>query len=136
PSQEQLDRAVAAIEELSSVRPTLLCCGLGYSRSATAIAAWLFASRRADSVDHAVDLIRSRRRVVLTDAHWTALRTWGDCFAKAPPLRGSVLSRTIAAAPSPPHESSPERTPAGTAARRRILVESTSRTIPATPTVS
>jgi hypothetical protein len=61
PDVDRLDSAVHAIDELQTSRPTLVCCALGYSRSASAIAAWLVASGRATSVDEAIEQIRLRR---------------------------------------------------------------------------
>jgi len=61
PSVEQIEAAVQAIEDLRDRRPTLVCCALGYSRSAAATAAWLVASGQADSVDEAVARIRAAR---------------------------------------------------------------------------
>jgi hypothetical protein len=61
PSVDQLDAAVRAIDELQTSRPTLVCCALGYSRSTSAMAAWLVASRRGTSVDEAIEQIRRRR---------------------------------------------------------------------------
>ncbi|MGJ5816337.1 phosphatase PAP2/dual specificity phosphatase family protein [Paludibaculum fermentans] len=68
PGAEQLDAAVEAIEELSAERPTLVCCALGYSRSAAAVAAWLVATGRALSVDAAIEMIRARRPVIVLGA--------------------------------------------------------------------
>ncbi len=59
------DRAVPA--------PTgrvLVCCALGYSRSATVVAAWLVATGRAPDADAAVARLRDARpQIVMTDAH-------------------------------------------------------------------
>jgi protein-tyrosine phosphatase len=53
----------------------LVCCALGYSRSACATAAWLLATERATTVDIALDIIRAARaNVVLHADHATALR--------------------------------------------------------------
>ncbi len=70
PTAEQLVAAAAAIEDLKASRPTLVCCALGYSRSAAAVAAWLVAAGTATSSDVAIAMIRSRRpAVVLTARH-------------------------------------------------------------------
>ena len=61
PSVEELEAAVEAIDELSSTRPTLICCALGYSRSAAALAAWLSASGRSSSLTDAIELITAHR---------------------------------------------------------------------------
>jgi len=54
----------------------LVCCALGYSRSACAVAAWLLATHRVASVDAAVLRVReARAEVVLGPRHAAALRT-------------------------------------------------------------
>src|SRR5205085_12322556 len=76
PSAELLVDAVAAIERLRGRGPLLVCCALGYSRSACAVAAWLLASRRVDSVEAALVRLRSvQSHVVLGPAHAAALRS-------------------------------------------------------------
>jgi protein-tyrosine phosphatase len=68
PTTQQLRVAVDAIEELGTQRPTLVCCALGYSRSASAVAAWLVATGRAASTRDAAAMIREiRPRVVLSE---------------------------------------------------------------------
>jgi len=95
PDPSDLEAAVKAIEALKPVRPTLVCCALGYSRSAAAIAAWLVASQTVPSVDAAIALLRTHRRsMVVRDAHrarleeWACARRiygngvqWGECVA-------------------------------------------------------
>ena len=76
PSSAELDAAVRAIEELKGQRPTLICCALGYSRSASAAVAWLVATHAAPSVESAIALVRQRRRIVLSRAHRKQLETW------------------------------------------------------------
>jgi protein-tyrosine phosphatase len=79
PSAPELDAAVIAIEELRTERPTLVCCALGYSRSATAIVAWLLATRLAPTVDSAIDMVRKRRRRVrLSPSHRAQLKWWAE----------------------------------------------------------
>jgi protein-tyrosine phosphatase len=69
PPQPQLEEGVAAIESFASQRPTLVCCALGYERSASVVAAWLVSTGRAASMEQAVAMIRERRpRVVLDGA--------------------------------------------------------------------
>jgi protein-tyrosine phosphatase len=68
PSDRQLQRAVTAIEECAPRRPTLVCCALGYSRSAAAVAAWLESTGRAESMEDAAALVRERRPHVVIDA--------------------------------------------------------------------
>ncbi|VAV72408.1 dual specificity phosphatase, catalytic domain protein [Pseudomonas protegens CHA0] len=75
PSAEQCLAAAHAIERLRLQGPLLVCCALGYSRSATAIAAWLLHSGRAATVDAAiVQIQRARPQIVLHPAHRQALQ--------------------------------------------------------------
>lgn len=68
-------RAAEAIERLRHEGPLLVCCALGYSRSATAVAAWLLHSGRCQSVESAVALIRQARpQIVLGPQHLAALQ--------------------------------------------------------------
>ena len=79
PSPEEIAAAVAAVEELSGERPTLLCCALGYGRSATVAAAWLLASGSAADLEEAIDQIRRvRSRVALSPAHRRQLAAWHE----------------------------------------------------------
>lgn len=76
PTPEQCLEAAHAIEALRRKGPLLVCCALGHSRSATALAAWLLYSGRARDVEQALALIRQARpRVVVTDKHRAALST-------------------------------------------------------------
>ncbi|MBS1190308.1 MAG: serine/threonine protein phosphatase [Rhodocyclaceae bacterium] len=76
PCPGELARAADEIARLRREGPVLVCCALGYSRSACAVAAWLLASGRARGVDEAVALIAARRpRLVLGPAHRAALAT-------------------------------------------------------------
>jgi membrane-associated phospholipid phosphatase len=75
PTTSQLDSAVESILRLP--RPILVCCALGYSRSATVSAAWLLKTKAALSVDEAVSEIeRLRPRVVISEAHRKRLTEW------------------------------------------------------------
>jgi protein-tyrosine phosphatase len=77
PAVEELEAAVEAIDELRSERPTLICCALGYSRSAAALAAWLTATGRSSSLSESIALIRARRpRIVLGTAQRSRLNEW------------------------------------------------------------
>ncbi|MBL8236172.1 MAG: dual specificity protein phosphatase family protein [Bryobacterales bacterium] len=77
PSMAQITAAVEAIEGLIGRRPTLVCCALGYSRSAAAVAAWLVATGRAGSVENAVGIVRKARpQVVLSLAMVERLERW------------------------------------------------------------
>lgn len=67
--------AAQAVERLRHQGPLLVCCALGYSRSATAVAAWLLYSGRAETVDNAIAIIcEVRPGVVLRAAHRAVLQ--------------------------------------------------------------
>ncbi|MGH7552892.1 MAG: serine/threonine protein phosphatase, partial [Longimicrobiales bacterium] len=81
PSGSQLRAAAYAISGFETARPTLVCCALGYSRSAAAGAAWLVVSGRADTADAAAGRIRTcRPDTLLTQDHCRSLAQ----FASAP----------------------------------------------------
>lgn len=83
PSCVQMQAAVDAIGELSERRPTLVCCALGYSRSAAAVAAWLIATGRAASVEEAVGVLRAKRpQVVIHAAMAERLAQWAGNRAR------------------------------------------------------
>jgi len=74
PGRDQLAAAARHIDHLRRDGPVLVCCALGYSRSACAVAAWLLDSGRAASVDEALARIAARRpRLALGPAHRIAL---------------------------------------------------------------
>jgi protein-tyrosine phosphatase/membrane-associated phospholipid phosphatase len=67
-SPATLRDAAAAIERARANGPVLVCCALGYSRSASAVAVWLLTTGRASGVEDAVERIRRvRPRIVLGD---------------------------------------------------------------------
>ena len=75
PSAHELQRAADAIEQARTRGAVLVCCALGVSRSACAVAAWLLRTGRAANVDAAIACVRAARpTVVLTDRHLAALR--------------------------------------------------------------
>ncbi|RPI44461.1 MAG: phosphatase PAP2 family protein [Betaproteobacteria bacterium] len=77
PSGAQIERAAAAVERERRTGPVLICCALGFSRSATAAAAWLVHAGVAPCVDAAIERVRAARPgIVLGDAHVAALRAW------------------------------------------------------------
>ncbi len=74
PTPEQLREAVKAIEQLHAHGPLLVCCALGYSRSAASVATWLLRSGRAADADAAVAIVRvARPGIVLGAAHLHAI---------------------------------------------------------------
>lgn len=78
PESPLLHQAAVAIERLRSQGPVLVCCALGYSRSASAVAAWLVLTGRCSDARQAEALIRKARPgVVLHSAHRQALQQLG-----------------------------------------------------------
>ena len=74
PTPAECLQAAEAIERLRASGPLLVCCALGYSRSATAVAAWLLQTGRATTLDQALTIIRTARAdVILHPAHRKAL---------------------------------------------------------------
>jgi protein-tyrosine phosphatase/membrane-associated phospholipid phosphatase len=75
PAAGQLREAAEAIERLRVQGPLLVCCALGYSRSAASVATWLVRSGRAADADAAVAIVRAARPgIVLGMAHLRAIR--------------------------------------------------------------
>lgn len=78
PESALLHQAADAIEHLRAQGPVLVCCALGYSRSASAVAAWLVLSGRCSDARQAEVLISNARPgVVLRHAHHQALQQLG-----------------------------------------------------------
>ena len=74
PSPDALRRAAEAIAHGHRRGTVLVCCALGYSRSAAALATWLCLSGRADSADKAVALLaQDCPWVVLAPRHRRAI---------------------------------------------------------------
>ena len=78
PTPAQLCDAANAIDAALAAHPgdapVLVCCALGYSRSAAALAAWLLRGGRHADIDSAIAALRERRpQLVLHDTHRAAL---------------------------------------------------------------
>lgn len=66
PTAQQCREGARLIDELLPRGPLLVCCALGYSRSASVLAAWLLLSGRAADAESALAVVRrARPRVVL-----------------------------------------------------------------------
>lgn len=78
PRPAELRQAAAAIERGRSAGPVLVCCALGYSRSAATVATWLVASHAARSIGEAIDRIRRARPGIVIEA----------------PLRAAIVTAT------------------------------------------
>lgn len=74
PEPDQLREAARRIEALRTRGPLLVCCALGCSRSACAVAAWLLHTGRAGTVRDAVEQVQAHRPcIVLGAQHHAAL---------------------------------------------------------------
>jgi len=74
PGAADLREAASAIETARQHGPVLVCCALGYSRSAAAVVAWLLTTQRASSVDEAIAIVRKARpSLVLKNEHCATL---------------------------------------------------------------
>lgn len=61
PEPKTLREAALAIEVAQGVTPVLVCCALGYGRSAGAIIVWLVLSGRARDMEEAIAQVRMKR---------------------------------------------------------------------------
>jgi len=95
PTEDQLDAAVLAIMTLAPRRPTLVCCALGYSRSAIAAAAWLIAAGHATDAEDAIEQVRrARPQVVIGPKFKLRLEQWANPKSRRgrrPRTMGSAL---------------------------------------------
>lgn len=79
PDAAELRAAAACIEAARSHGDVLVCCALGYSRSAVAVAAWLLVTGRSIDADQAMAFVGARRRqAVFGSEHRAALRELRD----------------------------------------------------------
>lgn len=77
PAPASLHEAATAVEEARRRGPVLVCCALGYSRSAAAVVAWLLMTRRAATVDDAMAIVRKARpAIILKSEHCAALEAF------------------------------------------------------------
>ncbi|WP_392560909.1 phosphatase PAP2/dual specificity phosphatase family protein [Orbus sturtevantii] len=61
PSLDECRKGVEAINTGLAHGDVLVCCALGYSRSATIILAWLLSNRIAESLDDAIQILKKAR---------------------------------------------------------------------------
>jgi protein-tyrosine phosphatase len=74
PPAPRLVEAAEAIERARPNGPVLVCCALGYGRSAAAAATWLLRTRRCASLEDAVSRLRAARpRLALSAAQKAAI---------------------------------------------------------------
>lgn len=84
PSVHTCQAAANSIEELRQHGSVLVYCALGYSRSATVIAAWLLATERCANLEEALDCMhQAQPHIVLKEAHQTALRPFAKTITES-----------------------------------------------------
>ena len=84
PDRETLRAAAEAIERLRGTGRVLVCCALGVTRSATAVAGWLVATGRVRDAESALARVREARpRIVLGDAHRVRIAAMAESTAAA-----------------------------------------------------
>ncbi|MWP62894.1 phosphatase PAP2/dual specificity phosphatase family protein [Gilliamella sp. Pas-s25] len=65
---KQCQDVAEIIEQYHQQGRLLVCCALGYSRSATAIIAWLLLTKRVPSLDTAIAMVKARRSTIVISA--------------------------------------------------------------------
>jgi hypothetical protein len=91
PTEDQLEVAVGAIMNLAERRPTLVCCALGYSRSAIVSAAWLIAAGHAADPEDAIEQVRrARPQVVIRPKFKLRLEQWAQQRNKNEPRNANA----------------------------------------------
>lgn len=73
PSVEQCRQGADLIQRMRAEGPVLVCCALGYSRSATLVAAWLLICGRAATLEEALAQVRLARPHVVLKAEQLAV---------------------------------------------------------------
>lgn len=71
------DEAVKVINDYQQQGRVLVCCALGYSRSAQVVLAWLLWSKQAKTIDEALDILKKARpSVVISHAQQQNIESW------------------------------------------------------------
>jgi hypothetical protein len=65
---KQCQDVAEIIEQYHQKGKLLVCCALGYSRSATAIIAWLLLTKRVSSLDTAIAMVKAHRSTIVISA--------------------------------------------------------------------
>jgi protein-tyrosine phosphatase len=82
PQPAKLLEAAASIERARANGPVLVCCALGYSRSAATVATWLLASNGHSTVGQALATVREARpRIVIDGATRDAIASAAEVGA-------------------------------------------------------
>jgi protein-tyrosine phosphatase/membrane-associated phospholipid phosphatase len=75
PPLADLERAAEAIERARAKGPVLVCCALGFQRSAAAVALWLVRHGHAKTPSEAIHMVETKgRRIHLTEAMFDGTR--------------------------------------------------------------
>ena len=76
-SQKECQQAAQIIEQYRQQGKLLVCCGLGYSRSATAVIAWLLWTKKADNLQQAINKVKKHRHsIVISNQQQLILANW------------------------------------------------------------
>ncbi|OCG31304.1 hypothetical protein A9G34_00125 [Gilliamella sp. Choc4-2] len=80
---EKCQQIAETIEKFNKQGKLLVCCALGYSRSATAIIAWLVLTKRVSSIDEAIAKVKTcRSNTVITTKQRLILSEWFSQIVK------------------------------------------------------
>ena len=76
-SQKECQQAAQIIEQYRQQGKLLVCCGLGYSRSATAVIAWLLWTKKVDNLQQAINKVKKHRHsIVISNQQQLILANW------------------------------------------------------------
>ena len=82
-SVKQCQLAAETIDQFQKQGSVLVCCALGYSRSATAVIAWLLLTKRAANVEDAITKVKTARcSVVISSKQKAVLINWFNSISK------------------------------------------------------
>ena len=82
-SIKQCQLAAETIDQFQKQGSVLVCCALGYSRSATAVIAWLLLTKRAANVEDAITKVKTARcSVVISSKQKAVLIDWVNRISK------------------------------------------------------
>ena len=82
-SIKQCQLAAETIDQFQKQGSVLVCCALGYSRSATAVIAWLLLTKRAANVEDAITKVKTARcSVVISSKQKALLINWFNRISK------------------------------------------------------
>lgn len=82
-SIKQCQLAAENIDQFQKQGSVLVCCALGYSRSATAVIAWLLLTKRAANVEDAITKVKTARcSVVISSKQKALLINWFNRISK------------------------------------------------------